>query len=347
MRGRGWRRNALLLAQLATAGAAWAQEATNLDRSDYTDLRDPYPVRAAVKVVGAGEAGLRDTDIVLGVVLGGEARAYPVSLMWGPEHEVVNDTLGGRAIAATWCPLAHSGVIYDRLLEGNTLELGNRGVDRGTLVLYDAASGSWWSQVFGKSVRGPLLGRRLGKLASMLTTWRGWRAMQPGTTVYVEPGVPFRARFTEESFARMTFGGAGPVRNEDWIVGLEGRSVARAWPLRRLAGPRLVNDDLEGSPLVVVLGSDDATVRVFSRRVGERTLSFVLASEDRLSDRETGSLWDPMTGRALSGPLSGQTLAPVIATSALWYAWKTYRPDTALWGEATSPAPRPSGSDRR
>lgn len=337
----------MLLVQLAAAGAAAAQEATNHDRSDYTDLRDPYPVRAAVKVVGASEAGLRDVDIVLGVVAGGEARAYPVSLMWGPEHEVVNDTLGGRPIATTWCPLAHSGVVYDRLLDGKTLALGNRGVDRGTLLLYDEASGSWWSQVFGQSVRGPLQGRRLVKLLSTLTTWSRWRAVHPDTTVYVEPGVSFRARFTEETFARMTFGGAGPVRNEDWIVGLEGRSGARAWPLRRLAAARLVNDELDLAPVVVILCSDDATVRVFSRRLGERTLTFLLASEDRIGDRETGSQWDLMTGRAQSGPLAGQTLTPVIATSALWYAWKTYRPDTALWGETTNPAPRPSGSDRR
>jgi hypothetical protein len=337
----------VLLVLLAAARAAAAQEATNRDRSDYTDLRDPYPVRTVAKVVGAGEASLRDTDMVLGIALGGQARAYPVSLMWGPEHEVVNDTLGGRPIATTWCPLAHSGVVFDRLLEGKTLELGNRGVDRGTLLLYDGGSGSWWSQVFGVSVRGPLQGRRLGKLPSMLTTWRRWRAVHPDTTVYVEPGVPFRPRFTEETFARMTFGGEGPVRNEDWIVGLEGRSAARAWPVRRLARPRLVNDDLETSPVVVILCSDDATVRVFSRRVGERTLTFLLASEDRLSDRETGSHWDLMTGRAQSGPLVGHTLAPVLATSALWYAWKTYRPDTALWGEATSRAPRPSDTDRR
>lgn len=336
----------MLLAQIAAAGAL-AQDATNHDRSDYTDLRDSYPVRDVVKVARAGEAGLRDSDIVLGVELGGEARAYPVSLMWGPEHEVVNDTLGGRAITATWCPLAHSGVVYDRVLEGKPLEMGNRGIDRGTLLLYDRASGSWWSQVFGTSVQGPLAGRRLDKLLSTLTTWKGWRAIHPDTTVYLEPGVPWRARFTEETFARMTFGGEGPIVNEDWIVGVEGRTAARAWPVRRLAGPRIANDELEGAPLVVILGSDDATVRVFSRRVGERTLNFLPASEDRLSDRESGSLWDVTTGRAVSGPLRGKTLTPVIATSALWYAWKTYRPDTALWGETTSPAPRRSGSDRR
>ena len=77
----------------------------------------------ALTIVAASAAALRETDIVLGVALGGEARAYPVSLMWGPEHEVVNDTLGGRAIATTWCPLAHSGVVYDRVLEGKTLEV--------------------------------------------------------------------------------------------------------------------------------------------------------------------------------------------------------------------------------
>ena len=344
MGGRARRRTAALLLLFAAALAGRAQEATNRDRSDYTDLRDPgYPPRTVGRTVAARDAALREGDIVLGVVAGGEARAYPVDLMWGPEQEVLNDTLGGRPIAPTWCPLAHSGSVYDRTLDDRTLELGNRGIDHGALVMYDRATGSWWSQIVGASVRGPLQGRRLGKLPSLLTTWGRWRALHPSTTVYVDTAAAgARPRFSEESFARMTLGGGGPVRNEDWIVGIEGRQAARAWLVRRLAGPRVVNDAIEDAPLVVLLAGDDVTVRVFSRRLGDRTLTFLLASEDRLQDRETRSLWDATTGRAISGPLAARELTAFVATPALWYAWRAYRPDTSLWNEITGPAaPRP------
>lgn len=55
-------------------------------------------------VVKAGEIGdaLRDDELVLGVVRNGEARAYPINMLTGPAREIVNDTLGGEPIAATW-----------------------------------------------------------------------------------------------------------------------------------------------------------------------------------------------------------------------------------------------------
>ena len=102
---RGWRRTGLLvtLSVLLIPAAAVAQGNINRDQSTYTNLRDEgYPVRTDLQVVASGEAALRDDDMVLGVVIEGEARAYPVNLMWEPENEVLNDTLGGAAITATW-----------------------------------------------------------------------------------------------------------------------------------------------------------------------------------------------------------------------------------------------------
>ena len=60
---------------------------------------------------------------------------------------------------------------------------------------------------------------------------------------------------------------------------------------------------------------------------------------DRLRDAETGTVWDGLTGRALSGPLSGRALEPLVVTTALWYAWSSQHPGTTLWG--AQPPPRP------
>jgi hypothetical protein len=139
-----------------------------------------------------------------------------------------------------------------------------------------------------------------------------------------------RRRFTEESWTRITLGGRGSVVNEDLVAGIEGRSQARAYLLRRLAGPRVVNDDLDGEPVVVFLAEDAVTVRALRRTVAGRTLTFA-AEGDSLRDAETGSRWDPMTGRALSGPLAGRTLEGLVVTTALWYAWRSQRPETSLW----------------
>ena len=78
------------------------------DKTGYTsrpDEKDPYskfPLNIDVEHVSAKDAPFEDGDLVMGVVINGEARAYPVNYMMGPANEIVNDTLGGQAIAPTW-----------------------------------------------------------------------------------------------------------------------------------------------------------------------------------------------------------------------------------------------------
>lgn len=224
-------------------------------------------------------------------------------------------------------------MVYDRTIDDRTLDLGAVGLERGVFLLYDRQTGSWWNQILGRAVRGPLEGRSLHKRPSTLTTWGRWRALHPETTVFFDPRLAGRRRFTEESVSRVTLSGEGPVVGEDLIVGVEGSSSARAYLLRRLASERVVNDAIDGRPILVFLAEDAVTPRVFRRSVGERTLRFRVAG-DRLRDQETGTLWDPMTGRALAGPLEGAELEPVVFTQALWYAWRSVRPETTLWTDA-------------
>jgi len=73
------------------------------DRSDFTMLREEgFPLNSDPTIVPADEAPIGDEDMVMGVVINGEARAYPVNYMNGPTNEVVNDTLGGEAISPSW-----------------------------------------------------------------------------------------------------------------------------------------------------------------------------------------------------------------------------------------------------
>ncbi len=73
------------------------------DRSDFTHLNEEgFPLNVNPEVVSAEDAPLGDGDIVVGIVIAGEPRAYPVNYMNGPTNEVVNDTLGGAHIAPSW-----------------------------------------------------------------------------------------------------------------------------------------------------------------------------------------------------------------------------------------------------
>jgi hypothetical protein len=224
-------------------------------------------------------------------------------------------------------------VVYARDLDGRRLTFGAVGAENGVLVLYDGPTHSRWSQVSGRAVAGPLVGTRLRKLPSLVTTWGRWKVLHPDTTVYVdtEPAAR-RPRFNEESVSRVVMSGDGPVQNEDWVIGIEGTASTAAFLLRRLVPARAANEVLDGRSIVVFLTEDLTTSAVWDRSLDGRALQFS-AERDQLRDSETGSVWDPMTGKAVGGPLAGRTLARVASNRALWYAWKAQYPDTKVYGE--------------
>jgi hypothetical protein len=127
-------------------------------------------------------------DRVIGVVLGGEARAYPLNVMnW---HEVVNDTLGGVPICVTYNPLGDSAVVFSRSVDGAGLEFGVSGLLlNSNLLLYDhngaGRESSLWSQLGCRAVSGPAAqsATRLQVLPAQLTQWSDWQARHPDTSV--------------------------------------------------------------------------------------------------------------------------------------------------------------------
>ena len=97
---------------------------------------------------------------VLALELAGDARAYPLRiLMW---HEIVNDTVGGRAVTVTYCPLCNSGLVFDRVVDDTMLDFGTSGqLYRSDLVMYDRQTHSLWSQMEGRALVGAKAGARL------------------------------------------------------------------------------------------------------------------------------------------------------------------------------------------
>jgi len=292
-----------------------------------------YPIRHAAHATPAEGKAPRDVDLVVGVVIGGEARAYPLSLLWGESAHTVNDDLGRRPIAVALCPLAGVAAAFDRRRGKETLELGHVSEVRlDTLVLYDARTRSRWGLLSGEAFEGPLAGQRLGRVPSLFTTWGRWKALHPATSVYVAPEEAARGfELDDARIRRVVLAGGGPPRRGDWVVGLEGRTSSVAFLLRALARARVVNEVLEDRPIVVFMTPDLATTLVWSRSVGGRTLTFE-ADGDHMVDAETRSRWDALTGRALSGPLAGRSLSAVPATTGFWHAWKAHHPDTLVKG---------------
>lgn len=136
--------------------------------------------------------GLAPNEPVLSLILGKDARAYPLRVMiW---HEIVNDVVAGVPVTVTYCPLCNTGIVFDRRLDGRTLDFGTTGKLRHSdLVMYDRQTESWWQQFGGDAIVGALAGRSLKILPSRLESFESFRARAPAGRVLLPNNPRFRA----------------------------------------------------------------------------------------------------------------------------------------------------------
>ena len=157
--------------------------------------RDGIAALDAPETLSAELARWRDSDLVIGVSLGAETRAYPVAILnW---HELVNDTLAGRPILVSYCPLCGTALVFDRQAGKKVRTFGVSGLlYQSDLLLYDRETESLWSQILSTAVSGPLKGARLELLRSSLTRWGIWKEREMPAIVMArgERGVMFRPR---------------------------------------------------------------------------------------------------------------------------------------------------------
>ncbi|MBA3525566.1 MAG: DUF3179 domain-containing protein [Sphingomonas sp.] len=140
----------------------------------WTDISEGGPGKDGIRSIDAPRfitasqhypIELGPNEPVISFSHGGEARAYPLRVMI--RHEIVNDQVGQLPIAVTYCPLCDSAVVFDRRLDGRTLDFGTTGKLRHSdLVMYDRQTESWWQQFVGEAMVGTYTRRELQMLPS-------------------------------------------------------------------------------------------------------------------------------------------------------------------------------------
>ncbi len=145
--------------------------------------RDCIPSIDQPRFVAADEADfISAADVVMGIEIDGDARAYPISIL--NFHEIVNDEIGGRPVAITYCPLCGSGIAFERKFGDRVVEFGVSGLLRKSdLILYDRATESLWQQITGQAFAGPMRGETLETIPVTITRWVRWREAHPDTRV--------------------------------------------------------------------------------------------------------------------------------------------------------------------
>jgi hypothetical protein len=286
----------------------------------------PPPLDHAPLVRERAAAYLKPDDLVLGVEIGGDARAYPLAIL--ERHAVANDTIDRIPVALAWCRPCGSVVAYRTDTPKGTLTLAASGKLRdGEPLLVDRQTGTLWRQLTGTPVEGPLAGSgaQLQPLPVVLTTWTRWFQSHLESRVLAQETAPQGAEAQPGSEP------AGP-----WVYGVTVGGATKAYPVDLVAKLGVIDDEIGGRPVVVVAepGADPKgrTIRVYDR--GDRVFSrsghsFLGAS---FVNDQGGRAWK--IGEEALTATDGQKRARIPGKLAARAAWEAAYPGAGVYAEA-------------
>ena len=225
-------------------------------------------------------------------------------------------------------------------IDGRKLSFHLTGINNQNFLMQDDQTGSWWQQITGEALQGPLKGRRLELVFHDEISFAGWKREHPGGRVLKpDDSAPWR-QFSENweaETARLPVvtpvGKGEPLGLREVVVGLRLGDQAKAYPLSALQKQSPVEDVVGGVPVVLVVGEDGRSARAFDRRLDGREVHLFRkpgASPLRLVDAGTGSEWS-FAGEAAAGPLAGKKLGKVFVLKDYWFDWKAYNPKTGIY----------------
>ena len=206
----------------------------------------------------------------------------------------------------------------------------------------DDETGTWWQQVSGKAIQGPLKGKQLKGVFHDEISFSIWKREQPhGRVLKPDERILASNQYAKPNW-ETSVGAMGVVEGTDvdqrlaprtLVIGVSAAGKSVAYPLTALQKQSPIIDTLGSVPIVIVLGDDKRSVRAFERTVEGRRLEFFQKTENnelQLIDAETGSTWN-FEGKATSGPLSGRELKKVFVLEDYWFDWRIYHPDTTIY----------------
>jgi len=232
--------------------------------------------------------------------------------------------------------------VWESTVDGRVLRFHLAGINNQNFIMRDEETGSWWQQVSGKAIHGPLKGRQLKSVFHDEISFAIWKGEQPQGRVLkpderIATANKYEAADWETQVGRMRVVEGTDVDQRlaprTLVIGisLEGKSVAYPLPALQRQSPII---DMVGSvPIVVLLGEDRRSVRAFERTVDGQRLEFFQKTEGdgfTLIDLETGSTWN-FEGKAIAGPLAGRQLKKIFVLEDYWFDWRLYHPDTTIY----------------
>ncbi len=225
-------------------------------------------------------------------------------------------------------------------IDGRRLGFHLTGINNQNFLMQDEQTGSWWQQVTGEALFGPLKGRHLDLVFHDEISFDLWKEEHPGGRVLrPDDSAPWREFSKDweaetEKLPVVTPARPGdPFAPREVIAGISLRGSSKAYPLAAVRRQSPVLDSLAGTPVVLVVADDGRSLRAFERVVDGRELQLFArpgGPPSRLVDAETGSEWS-FAGEAVRGPLAGKKMAQLYVLLDDWFDWRTHHPETAVY----------------
>ncbi len=233
-------------------------------------------------------------------------------------------------------------------LNGRTLRFRLVGINNQNFIMEDEETGTWWQQITGEALHGPLAGERLEPMPFEMVSMAIWRTEHPDSGVLAIEQDHLDDYAPEDWVAEMQADTPvpdgltpdGQLAPRALVVGVEIDGRAMAYPLDMVAAQTPVLDQVGDVPLLVAVAEDGRSVRVFDRRLDETVLELYARTDavaPSLIDAATGSEFD-FTGLGRSGPHAGRRLDRIDAITEFWFDWHNYHPETWVYQAGELPS---------
>jgi hypothetical protein len=274
-------------------------------------------------------ASIDKSKLVIGVVVNGEAKAYPIQLI-GYHHQVM-DTVGNEPIIITNCTVCRTGRAYSTMVNGRHESFRLVGMDHFNAVFEDETTKTWWQQANGQAIAGPLKGSALKEIPSRQLTIDSWMRQYPNSMVMGPDPLYDERYFRLEDYDRGTMQSSLVKRDykswqpKSWVVGVKNEFSSVAYDWNDLVKKRVIQDSLQALPILLAIDTDTTSFHVYDRRINGLVLQFNTHTNDNcFTDTTTNSIWN-MDGLCIDGPLKGQQLNRVQAYNEFWHSWETFQ----------------------
>ena len=227
--------------------------------------------------------------------------------------------------------------MWKRTLDGREFHFYLAGINNQNFLMRDRETGTWWQQITGKAVFGPLKGQVLELSPSDELSFGLWKTESLGGQV-LAPVARDQKEYDSKWEAEVeklplvvTFPGT-ELKSRDVVVGLEVAGDARAYPVDRIMKQSPIQDRLGGKPILVLAGPDGKSVRAFVSSLEGADLEFFRKndSKDLVLVDAGGGEWN-FRGCAVSGSQARRCLPPLPAIKDYWFDWRNYHPDTTVY----------------